>query len=80
MKVDTNNQADMTKKDVFLAPENEVRFVEAPDGSVIEVNPLEDYFCQERPKELPPRKGAIEKFMNWARAESLWVLGFGTGC
>ena len=67
-------------KDKFLAPENEKRQVTAPDGSIIEVDPLDDYFCQERPKELKPRKGAVEKFLNWARAESLWVLGFGTGC
>ncbi len=67
-------------KDKFLAPENEKRQVTAPDGSIIEVDPLNDYFCQERPKELKPRKGAVEKFLNWARAESLWVLGFGTGC
>ncbi len=67
-------------KDKFLAPENEKRQVKAPDGSIIEVNPLDDYFCQERPQELKPRKGVVEKFMNWARAESLWVLGFGTGC
>lgn len=67
-------------KDKFLAPENEKRQVTAPDGSIIEIDPLDDYFCQERPKELKPRKGAVEKFLNWARAESLWVLGFGTGC
>lgn len=67
-------------KDKFLAPENEKRQVTAPDGSIIEIDPLNDYFCQERPKELKPRKGAVEKFLNWARAESLWVLGFGTGC
>ena len=22
----------------------------------------------------------VEKFLNWARAESIWILGFGTGC
>ena len=71
---------DMYKDDKFLAPENEKREVIAPDGSVVKIDPLDDYFCQERPKELKPRKGAVEKFMNWARAESLWVLGFGTGC
>ncbi len=68
------------KKDKFLAPENEIRQVTAPDGSIIEVNPLEDYFSQDRPKPYKVRKGPVEDFLNWARAESLWVLGFGTGC
>jgi NADH-quinone oxidoreductase subunit B len=39
-----------------------------------------ELFC-----DLPPRtyKGLgkyVEKFLNWARANSLWILGFGTGC
>ena len=37
-------------------------------------------FCDARPKVEKPYRGIIEKFLNWARAESLWVLGFGTGC
>ncbi|MBE0651567.1 MAG: NADH-quinone oxidoreductase subunit NuoB [Bacteroidales bacterium] len=64
----------------FIAPENEKRTVTAPDGSLIEVDPINDYFCQERPEEYKVKSGAVEKFLNWARAESLWVLGFGTGC
>jgi NADH-quinone oxidoreductase subunit B len=40
----------------------------------------EELFCQERPKVREPLKGFFEKFLNWARANSLWFLGFGTGC
>lgn len=39
-----------------------------------------DYFCDARPRAVAPYKGILEKFLNWARANSLWVLGFGTGC
>jgi NADH-quinone oxidoreductase subunit B len=38
------------------------------------------YFCEERPREAPPLTGIVEKFLNWARSQSLWILGFGTGC
>ncbi len=64
----------------FVRPEDEMREVVAPDGSIIKVNPIYDYFSGERPKEEKPLSGIIEKFLNWARAESIWVLGFGTGC
>jgi NADH-quinone oxidoreductase subunit B len=37
-------------------------------------------FCDAAPREYEPAKGVIEDFYNWARAESLWILGFGTGC
>ncbi len=40
----------------------------------------QDYFCDIRPEPSRPLKGFIEKFLNWARANSLWILGFGTGC
>jgi NADH-quinone oxidoreductase subunit B len=40
----------------------------------------EELFCQERPNVTNPANKYIEKFLNWARARSLWVLGFGTGC
>ena len=63
----------------FVRPEDEEREVVAPDGSIIKVNPLYDYFSNEKPKEEKPRGGVVEKFLNWARAESIWVLGFGTG-
>ena len=44
--------------------------------------PIEDEgrFCSARPHVEAPFRGAIEKFLNWARSQSLWVLGFGTGC
>ena len=44
--------------------------------------PIEDqgYFCGCRPEAVAPFRGIVEKFLNWARANSLWVLGFGTGC
>ena len=51
----------------------------SPDGEPIEINPLQDYFCDARPKVHEPVLPIFEKFLNWARSESLWVLGFGTG-
>jgi NADH-quinone oxidoreductase subunit B len=69
------------KEDKFLKPENQKRWVTGPDGEQFEVDPMKDYFCDARPKEHRPAYfKAVEKFLNWARAESLWVLGFGTGC
>ena len=38
------------------------------------------YFCDARPEAVEPARGVWEKFLNWARANSLWILGFGTGC
>jgi len=38
------------------------------------------YFCDTRPHAVEPYKGVLEKFANWARSQSLWILGFGTGC
>ncbi len=65
----------------FIAPENQEKLVETPDGEVIKIEPLKDYFSGERPKIYEPNSiPVIENFLNWARAESLWVLGFGTGC
>ena len=37
-------------------------------------------FCDAPPETAAPYKGIVEKFLNWARANSLWILGFGTGC
>jgi len=37
-------------------------------------------FCPEPPRVHKPLNKYIEKFLNWARANSLWILGFGTGC
>jgi len=71
----TNNE-----EDKFLADENKKRLVKGPDGVQFEVEPLKEYFSDARPKLIDPHNKVIEKFLNWARAESLWVLGFGTGC
>ena len=38
------------------------------------------HFCDQRPEVAKPFRGIWEKFLNWARSESLWILGFGTGC
>ncbi len=38
------------------------------------------YFCDARPQAVEPYRGIMEKFANWARSQSLWILGFGTGC
>ena len=38
-------------------------------------------FCNARPKAYEPYPiKAVEDFANWARANSLWILAFGTGC
>ena len=65
----------------FVNPLYAKREVTGPDGKVFIVDPIKDYFSNERPKvHLPNSIPVVEKFLNWARAESLWVLGFGTGC
>jgi len=60
--------------------ELEKRTVVSPEGESFEVDPMKDYFCDARPKVHEPVLPIFEKFLNWARSESLWVLGFGTGC
>ena len=37
-------------------------------------------FCDARPRVHKPLSKYVEKFINWARANSLWILGYGTGC
>jgi len=37
-------------------------------------------FCDAAPQEYAPANKVVEDFWNWARAQSLWILGFGTGC
>ena len=38
-------------------------------------------FSNARPKAYEPYPiKAVEDFANWARANSLWILAFGTGC
>ncbi|MGD8274341.1 MAG: NADH-quinone oxidoreductase subunit B family protein [Thiohalocapsa sp.] len=72
-------------KDDFPTPpvreELKKRVVETPDGQKIEIDPLQDYYCQSAPTVMPAAYSKIvEGLFNWARAESLWILGFGTGC
>ncbi len=41
----------------------------------------EEYYCQALPKSVQPVANKIvRKFYNWAQANSLWILAFGTGC
>lgn len=80
MTNENKNTEDNKNHEKFLHKENKIRKVEAPDGSIIEVDPLNDYFLTDRPQVREPGNKVVEKFLNWARAESLWVLGFGTGC
>ena len=57
------------------------RIVKTPDGQEIEIDPLQDYYCSAPPTVMPAAYSKIvEGLFNWARAESLWILGFGTGC
>lgn len=62
-------------------PELEKRVITGPDGFSFEVDPLRDYYCEAPPKvHKPVYSKIVEDFFNWARSESLWILGFGTGC
>ncbi|MCI2400857.1 NADH-quinone oxidoreductase subunit NuoB [Aliiroseovarius subalbicans] len=57
------------------------RTVTAPDGQTFEVDPIRDYYCQDAPKAHQRSYiKIVEDFFNWCRAESLWILGYGTGC
>lgn len=70
-----------TETEFPLREEMKPRKVTTPDGQTIDIDPLADYFCQEAPKVHRKSYSAIvEGFYNWARANSLWILGFGTGC
>ncbi len=80
MTNENKHTEDNKNHEKFLHEENKIRKVEAPDGSIIQVDPLNDYFLTDRPQSVEPKNKVVEKFLNWARAESLWVLGFGTGC
>ncbi|MBU1238965.1 NADH-quinone oxidoreductase subunit NuoB [Myxococcota bacterium] len=51
-----------------------------PDGQEVEIDPIREYFCEDRPEVVEPNRNIVERFFNWARAESLFILGFGTGC
>ena len=56
------------------------RTITGPDGVQFEVDPMKDYFCTQAPHPENPSNKLVEKFFNWARSESIWILGFGTGC
>lgn len=71
----------MEDKKIFIDPDLTKRTVIGPNGEDITVDPIQDYFCDALPKKQEPKRARIfENFFNWARAESIWVLGFGTGC
>jgi len=70
-----------TETEVPLREELRKRTVTTPDGQELEIEPLKDYFCDCAPKVHPKAYSQIvENFYNWARSQSLWILGFGTGC
>ena len=57
------------------------RMVKGPDGVEFEVEPLRDYYCEAPPTVMPTAYlKIVEDMFNWARSESIWILGFGTGC
>lgn len=39
-----------------------------------------DWFADARPQPARTSNKIMEKFFNWCRANSLWILAFGTGC
>ena len=39
-----------------------------------------DWFCDARPEAVSPAPAVFEKFFNWCRSQSIWILAFGTGC
>ncbi|MCB1516515.1 MAG: NADH-quinone oxidoreductase subunit B [Hyphomicrobiaceae bacterium] len=78
--MDPNFRKD-TKTEFPQREELKPRKVTTPDGQVIDIEPLQDYFCQEPPKvHQKSYFKIVEDFYNWCRAESLWILAFGTGC
>jgi NADH-quinone oxidoreductase subunit B len=69
------------KEMTSLKPELQKRLVKGPDGVEFEVEPLRDYYCEALPEvQRPAYLQIIEDLFNWARSESIWILGFGTGC
>ncbi|MCD6353988.1 MAG: NADH-quinone oxidoreductase subunit NuoB, partial [Prolixibacteraceae bacterium] len=65
----------------FENPNYAKREVTGYDGEKFIVDPMNDYFSDQRPEVYEPNSNSVvEKFLNWARSESIWVLGFGTGC
>ena len=39
-----------------------------------------DWFCDARPEAVSPAPAVFQKFFNWCRSQSIWILAFGTGC
>ena len=69
------------KEMTSVKPELQKRLVKGPDGVEFEVEPLRDYYCEALPEvQRPAYLQIIEDLFNWARSESIWILGFGTGC
>ena len=69
------------KEMMSVKPELQKRLVKGPDGVEFEVEPLRDYYCEALPEvQRPAYLQIIEDLFNWARSESIWILGFGTGC
>lgn len=70
----------MRSNDDFLSK----KIVYGPDGDEIEVDPLRDYYCDAVPQVSKEYKRAypsiIDRFKNWARSESIWILAYGSGC
>ncbi|MDK9695454.1 MAG: NADH-quinone oxidoreductase subunit B [Siculibacillus sp.] len=72
---------DMNERRIGVRDELRKRIVKGPDGIEFEVDPISDYYCDARPEVRPGAyAGIVESLFNWARSESLWILGFGTGC
>lgn len=66
---------------IDMKEELKIRTVKGPDGLEFEVEPLKDYYCEATPTvQTGAYTAIVEKLFNWARAESIWILGFGTGC
>ena len=64
-----------------MKDELRTRTVTAPDGQTFQVEPLKDYYCEAHPAvHHPAHARIVEDLFNWARSESIWILGFGTGC
>jgi len=64
-----------------MKQELQKRIVKGPDGIEFEVEPLKDYYCEAPPTVMPAEYlKIVEDLFNWARSESIWILGFGTGC
>jgi len=70
----------------IVRPDDERRDAGGPTRNTMRLPNLDlpeedrELYCDARPEAVVPYRGVLEKFANWARANSLWILGFGTGC